>query len=118
MDVSAGREATGIEPLGRPAPAAAVTSQRVRPARVEVRIDQLMLEGVRPADASAVAAALERELGRLTSAGGLPTSWRDGAIIGRLDAGSLRAAPGMPPDTLGVQIAQALHRGLTGGAER
>lgn len=87
----------------------------------DLRIDDLILHGFRPADRHAIAAAIERELVRLLSAGDLPTALIDGRAAGRaayrLDAGSFVVPHDAPPDAVGVQVARAIHRGLGGGAD-
>lgn len=107
-------------PVGQPAGTrAAVSGALPAPSsRIEIHIDQLVLDGVGRSDAAAVASALQRELGRLASKGGIPAAWRDGANLRQVDAGSLQTTAGARPEAVGVLIAQALHRGLMGGPER
>jgi hypothetical protein len=105
----------GIEPLGLPPRAATENPRAVRPPRVELRIDQLVLEGVERADASAVAAAVQRELTRLASEAELPAVWQRGGSVQRLDAGGFQSSPGARPDSIGVEIARAVHRAVMGG---
>ena len=88
----------------------------------ELHIERLVLHGFSPADRTALAGAIERELARLFTAGGVPDpilergrmagDWR----VYRLDAGSFDLPYDASPEVVGVQAARAIHR-LLGGAE-
>jgi hypothetical protein len=73
--------------------------------RCELRVDKLVLEGVRPADARRVGAALERELERLVLTRGAPEH------AGTVDTASVEIEPraGEPPAMLGARLASAIH---------
>lgn len=81
-----------------------------------LRIGELVLHGVVGLDRYAVSDAIERELGRLL---GSEASWQ--ALTGhstpadrrRIDAGRLSIAAGATPEMVGIQIARAIHGGLT-----
>ena len=75
-----------------------------RPRRIEVEIEALVLDGVRPGDAEIVGAALERELGRLARERGLPEGGpaRPGPAQVELRAGE-------PPELLGARLADVIH---------
>jgi hypothetical protein len=80
-----------------------------------LRIGELVLHGVAGGDRYAVSDAIERELGRLLGTG---ESWQ--ALTGhgkpvdrRIDAGRVSIAAGATPETVGIQIARAIHGGLT-----
>lgn len=88
------------------------TNPKNAPARIEVEIEQLVLEGFDPRDSSRIRAALERELGRLLAEGGVPGAWRAGGSVARVDAGSFEVAPGGSAETVGTKIAARLHGGL------
>ena len=80
-----------------------------------LRIGELVLHGVAGVDRYAVADAIERELGRLLGSG---DSWQaltanGKPADGRIDAGRVSIAAGATPDTVGIQIARAIHGGLT-----
>ena len=105
----------GVDPLGPPPRGATQVPHAVTPARVELRIDQLVLEGVERADAPAIAAALERELGRLLAA---EPGWGSGVSRDRIDAGAIDLPGRGSPELLGARIAQAVHRGMMGGQGR
>jgi hypothetical protein len=79
-------------------------------------ISELVLHGVAGVDRYAVADAIERELGRLL---GSEASWQ--ALTGhgkpadgrRIDAGHVSIAAGATPEAVGIQVARAIHGGLT-----
>ena len=105
----------GVAPAVVPPRAATQIPPAVMPARVELRIDHLVLEGVERADAPAVAAAVERELGRLLTA---EQGWGSGVSRDRIDAGAIDLPDRGPPELLGARIARAVHRGMTRGQGR
>lgn len=77
-----------------------------RPRRVDLRIGELVLEGVAPSDRARLIATLERELAAGLSDGRYPTSSRD-AIVGERPATA-------NPSELGRGIAHT----ITGGTKR
>jgi len=84
-------------------------------AGIKVRIGELVLDGFGPADRSGIAVGVRRELARLIAEEGLgrlagPTGNR--AVV---NAGALQVGPGANPAAIGRQVAQSVHRELTGG---
>lgn len=75
----------------------------MKPARVEVEIEELVLHGFAPLDRHAVAEAVQRELARLVAAGPPPARDAD-----RLDAGSFPAPDGRDTGELGARIASSV----------
>ncbi len=84
--------------------------------RIEVEIDELILEDVSPAERLRVAQALETELEHLLAAGAwsgppeqgsLDVAFLDGGMI---EAGSRQIASA--PRHLGEQVARTLHMGM------
>jgi hypothetical protein len=74
--------------------------------RVELRIEELVLEGVAPAEAHRVGAAVERELARLVRDNGVP----EGAGAVRAPApASIERLPGEAPAALGTRLAGAIY---------
>jgi hypothetical protein len=74
--------------------------------RTELAIEHLVLEGVRPADAHVVGAALERELARLVREGGVPEA--RAAVAADVPA-SIDARAGESPAALGARLADAIY---------
>jgi hypothetical protein len=75
--------------------------------RTELAIDTLILDGVRPADADLVGAALERELARLVRERGVPDGAADSPVPAKVDL-----SMGEPPEALGARLADAVYRRL------
>jgi hypothetical protein len=83
-------------------------------ARVELRVDELVLDGFRPADRHRVAEGFQAELVRLLAERGVPPGLVRGGDRPALDAGAFRLPPGARPEAAGVQAARALYAGLDG----
>jgi len=84
---------------------------------IKLHIDELVLHGFAPGDRYAIAAAVERELAQLFTAdqgpAALSHSLTGNSDVPRLPAGSFQVAFGANAGSIGVQIAQAIHGGLT-----
>ena len=80
--------------------------------KIDLHIEELVLEGFRPSDRHRIGAAVESELARLLAERGLPPALAQGADLPRLDGGSFEARPGARPEALGRQVANAAYRGL------
>ncbi len=74
--------------------------------RVELRIDELVLAGVRPADAQDVGEAIERELARLVRDRGVPGH---GGALELTAPAEIERRPGEPPVALGARLAGAIY---------
>lgn len=85
----------------------------MRPARLELHIEELVLHGFAPGDRQAVADALQGELARLFAERGLPSALAQRGEVTRLDAGSFPVAPRSGAAAVGAQVAQAVHGGLS-----
>ena len=88
--------------------------------KIELHIEELVLHGFAPGDRYTIADAVERELSHLLAqqftpftSPGIPTTWVHDSGNLRLDAGAFNVAPESRADSIGVQIAQAVHGGLT-----
>jgi hypothetical protein len=79
---------------------------------IDLHIEELVLEGFRPADRHRIGAAVERELARLLAERGLPAGLAQGTDLPRLDGGSFEAKPGARPEAVGRQVAGAVYGGL------
>lgn len=89
----------------------------MRGPNVEFHIEELVLDGFARADRYAIADAFERELSRLLAeqftAQGTPPALADNAEYAQLDAGAFHVAPNSKPNSVGAQIAHAVHGELT-----
>ena len=81
----------------------------MKPANVELHIEELILHGFAPADRYRIGASIERELARLFSASDVPPSFAQNIEVDRLDGGAFQVAPGARAETIGAQVAQAVY---------
>jgi hypothetical protein len=81
--------------------------------KVEIYIEELVLQGFSPKDRYQIAEAMERELGRLLAERSLPPPLIHGGEVERLDGGSFEIAPSSKAEAIGTQVAQAVYRGLS-----
>jgi hypothetical protein len=86
-------------------------------ANVELKIEELVLHGFTPRDRDRIGEALERELARLFSERGVPTSVVNGGEIPRLNAGSFNVTAGAKPEMIGAQLALQVYQGLVPSGE-
>jgi len=82
------------------------------PSRLDLRVGELVVDGLPVADRAALGAAVERELARLLAERGVPPSLARGGSVAGLDGGRFTAAPGADPVALGIRIARAVYGGL------
>jgi hypothetical protein len=80
---------------------------------IEVRIDELVLEGFSPADRLRIGVAVERELSRLLRAPGTAERLIAGGDRPVVAGGTFAPPPGGTPVGLGASVARAVHAGLT-----
>jgi hypothetical protein len=81
----------------------------MRPQRVEVRIEELVLHGFPPLDRRSLGESLERELARRIAEEGLPA----GVDVPTLDAGAVALDPRGRARADGEQLAGAVYRALS-----
>jgi hypothetical protein len=81
---------------------------------IEVRIDEIALQGFPPAHRYLIGDAIERELIRLLASGGELRRLASSAEIDELDGGVFRHDPGRNPSAVGGDIARAIYRRLSG----
>ena len=75
----------------------------MRPRRIELHLDELVLEGIDPRDRDRVVASLERELSEHLARGEHPRASRRSLVAQR---------PGeLPPAELGAHVARAIAKG-------
>ncbi len=79
---------------------------------VELRIEELILQGFVLAGREHIAAAVERELARLLAERGVPRSLGQGGDMTQVDAGSFILTPDRGSDVIGAELARAIYRGL------
>ena len=81
---------------------------------LRIHIDRLVLDGLPVSDSQGplVRAAVEAELSRLFTEGGLAPGLAGGGALPSLAAGSISPAPGEGPADLGHRIATAIYGGM------
>jgi hypothetical protein len=82
--------------------------------RIQLHIDRLVLDGL-PVDwtsGPAIKAAVEAELTRLLSKGGLAPELASGIVVPALRGGSINVADKVEPAALGRDIAGAVYGGI------
>ena len=85
--------------------------------KIVVHIDRLVLEGLplTSAQSPRLRRAIERELSRLLSSGGIAAALSRGGALPRIDAPSIRFGARERPDALGRRIAGAVYGGIGKG---
>jgi len=81
---------------------------------IVVHIERLILDGVPigPGQGALVQAAVESELSRLLTEGGLASNLQSGGAFASVRANSIPLAAGDRPTRFGQQIAQAVYGGI------
>ena len=78
---------------------------------IDLRIEELVLEGFSGQDGPRIASAVQAELERLLRSGNIPPGIRNGTIA-QMDGGRVQVSPGATPEMTGRQVARNLYRGL------
>lgn len=81
----------------------------MKPPRIDLVIDELVVRGVRADNPKALARAVERELARQFVQHGIPAAFHRNVAVDRLNAGAVTIAPNTRPAALGAQVARAVH---------
>ena len=84
----------------------------MKPPNIELHIEELVLHGFKPADRAAIGQAVQRELTRLFTEGGLHSSLHQEHQLSRLDGGTFTVKQGSNPAAIGAQIAQQVYGGM------
>ena len=77
--------------------------------KVELHIDELILEGVPGYQREQIAAAIQQALTALVAEHGLPPNWQPGASLAAL---TQQVQPGSRPEAIGQQVARAILGGM------
>lgn len=81
---------------------------------ISLHIDRLILDGISISHAQRplLQAAVEAELGRLLTEGGMGAEWRSGGAVPSLSTPAIQLSPEGNPTQWGHQIAQSVYRGI------
>jgi metal-dependent HD superfamily phosphatase/phosphodiesterase len=82
------------------------------PRRIDVHIDDLVLHGFERGDHQRIGAAIEAEIARLLTEQGLPFASARDRSVEFVDAGQFNMTK-TKPETIGNQVAQRIHAGLS-----
>ena len=81
---------------------------------ISLHIDRLILDGISISHAQRplLQAAVEAELGRLLTEGGMGAEWRSGGAAPSISTPAIQLSPEGNPTQWGHQIAQSVYRGI------
>lgn len=82
--------------------------------RIELHIDELVLDGFAGLDGGAVEQALAESLTRLLAQQGVPASLAGGVSLPGLDAGAVELPSGLDSRDMGQRLGNVLYRGMGG----
>ena len=85
----------------------------MKASNLELHIEELVLHGFAPNDRYVIADAVERELARLLAKPGIPPSLSQGGEVAHVERGMFELELSSKPEMIGVQVAQAVYRGLS-----
>ena len=85
--------------------------KQLRPS-IDLRIDQLVLAGIPHGERFRIADAMNRELTRILSARGLPSTLRNLPAHDRLDGGSIALQQTASGEEMGHLIGRAVYQGM------
>lgn len=86
----------------------------MRPANIELHIEDLVLHGLAAGDRYRLGEAVERELARLIAEQGVSPAFTQNVEGSRIDAGAFTVAANSSIVAVGAQVAQAILRGING----
>lgn len=79
---------------------------------IELHIEQLMLNGFSRRDAFYIGRAMEQELHRLISEGGIPPNFSGELHLPSLKVSDIQLRKSFSPERIGSQIAGSVHQGF------
>lgn len=82
---------------------------------IQIYIDRLILDSISVPHSQRplLQAAVEAELGRLLTEGGVGAEWRSGGAVPSLSTPAIQLSPGSNPTQWGHQIAQSVYQGIS-----
>jgi hypothetical protein len=81
--------------------------------RIELHIEELVLQGLPSRDRDRIGTAVESALARLLEEHGLPPALARGESAAEISAGDIDIQPGATPEAIGEQIARVLYEELS-----
>lgn len=80
---------------------------------VEIRIEELALTGLPPADPERLGSAIQDHLARLIGERGVPPSMSRDGVVAEVSGGTLDLRAGASAEEIGSQVARAVYEGLS-----
>jgi hypothetical protein len=81
----------------------------MKPVNLELRVEELVLQGFEPADRYRIGEAVERELDRLFTEQGVSPTLNQDSQAEHLDGGAFELKPNLGADAIGIQVAQKVY---------
>jgi hypothetical protein len=81
----------------------------VKAVNLELRVEELMLDGFAPTDRYRIGEAVERELARLFTERGVSPTLNQESETEYLDGGAFELKPNLGAEAIGVQVAQTVY---------
>jgi hypothetical protein len=88
----------------------------MKPGRIELNVEELILHGLDPSDSAGIREAIERELERLFALGGVPPSVKGSGNTAHLDSASVEVPAESRADAIGRRVAQSVYHQMTASA--
>ena len=79
---------------------------------IELHIEKLMLHGFSPGDSHRIGEAVERQLTRILTEQGMPTSLSHGGERSHINGGTFNTATNTHAKTIGIKIVQSVYSGF------
>lgn len=81
-------------------------------ARIDLRIEELVLQGFNHLDQAELGAGVQEALSQLFAERGVPAAWEQNGQVEALDGGTFTLQPDAGAGDIAGQIAQAIYRGF------
>jgi len=86
------------------------------PTEIVLQIDQLVIEGYPASQRWQIASAIESELGRLLTEGGLRPGLLGGGVIPAIETNAFKPRPTDRAESVGAQVAHAIYDAMSSAA--
>jgi hypothetical protein len=88
----------------------------MKPGRIELNVEELILHGLDPSDQTGIREAIERELERLFNLSGVPPSVKSSGHTARLDSARVEVPAESRADAIGRRVAQSVYHQMSASA--
>ncbi len=80
--------------------------------KVDLHIEELVLDGFSPGDRYRIGEVVELELTRLITEQGIPSSLSRDGELARMNGGTFNVSPNSRAEVIGGQVAQSVYQGF------